>query len=127
MRKAIWRSIFWMALLVMALPTRAQNGTQHGILVSWTASTSTNVAGYNVYQAIYSAGVWAKVNTSLVTGTSYLEPSASLTTGTEYEYAATAVDSTGNESSYSNIVTVTAPTAWPVNPAPPSGCNAKVQ
>jgi hypothetical protein len=45
----------------------------HSTILSWTASTSTNVAGYNIYCATVSGGPYTELNPSLVSGTSYTD------------------------------------------------------
>jgi len=76
----------------------------HSVNLSWNASTSANISGYNLYRAVYtsSCGGFSKINSLLNTGTLYTD--ASVTDGTSYCYAATAVDTSNAESSYSNIV-----------------------
>lgn len=80
----------------------------HAVTVSWTASSSSNVAGYNVYRSTTSNGSYTKINTSLVTGTTYAD--SAVTAGTTYYYVATAVSSSGVESSYSSQVSAAVPT-----------------
>ncbi|MGA7827741.1 MAG: hypothetical protein WCA04_08780 [Geobacteraceae bacterium] len=77
-------------------------GSLGNIHLSWVASTGTNLTGYNVYRS--TDGVtFAKLNTTLVTGTSYDDVIASPAgDGVLYYYKVTA---TGNaESAYSNVV-----------------------
>jgi hypothetical protein len=77
----------------------------HTVNLSWNASTSSNVTGYNIYRAVYvnSCGTYAKINGStLDTATVYTD--SSVADGTAYCYATTAVNSSNEESSYSNIV-----------------------
>ena len=78
----------------------------HTVAVSWTASTST-VAGYNVYRSTTSGSGYVKLNSSLVTGLTYTD--SNVLSGTTYYYVATAVDSSGNESTYSNQATAVIP------------------
>jgi Abnormal spindle-like microcephaly-assoc'd, ASPM-SPD-2-Hydin/Protein of unknown function (DUF1573) len=75
----------------------------HTVNLSWTASASPNISGYNVYRAVYvsSCGGFSKINSALVTGTLYAD--SAVTDGTSYCYASTAVDSSNEESGYSNI------------------------
>ena len=75
----------------------------HTVDLSWTASTSSSVSGYNIYRAVYttSCGSFAKINSVLNTSTSYTD--SVVVNGTSYCYAATAVDSSNQESGYSNI------------------------
>jgi len=76
----------------------------HSVALSWNASTSQNISGYNVYRAPYtsSCGSFAKVNSLLDTSTLYTD--SSVTNGNAYCYATTAVDTSNVESGYSNIV-----------------------
>jgi hypothetical protein len=77
----------------------------HTVSLSWNASTSPNISGYNIYRAVYgsSCGAYSKINgATLDTLTTYTD--SAVTNGTNYCYATTAVDSTNAESGYSNIV-----------------------
>src|SRR5262249_13165594 len=67
----------------------------HVVDLSWLASTST-VAGYNVYRGTVSGGPFTKLNSSLITGTTYVD--LTVQAGQTYYYHATAVDSNNNES-----------------------------
>jgi len=79
----------------------------HSATLSWTASTSV-VAGYNVYRGTTFGGPYAKLNTSLVSTVSYTD--STVQAGLTYFYVATAVDSIGDESIFSNEVLATIPT-----------------
>ncbi len=72
---------------------------QHSVALTWNASTST-VSGYNVYRSTVSGTAYTKLNSSLVSGPAYTD--SSVQNGTTYFYVTTAVDSAGNESTYSN-------------------------
>jgi len=76
----------------------------HMVDLSWTASTSAEVSGYNVYRALYtnSCGSFSKINPALITTTSYED--SEVKASTSYCYATTAVDTNNQESEYSNIV-----------------------
>ncbi len=76
----------------------------HSVSLSWNASTSSNILGYNIYRAVYttSCGSYTKVNTVLNTTTLYTD--STVANGSSYCYAATAVDTSNEESGYSNIV-----------------------
>jgi Abnormal spindle-like microcephaly-assoc'd, ASPM-SPD-2-Hydin len=76
----------------------------HSVALSWNASTSSGILGYNVYRAPYttSCGAYAKLNPALNTGTLYTD--TTVANGNNYCYATTAVDSSSQESTYSNIV-----------------------
>jgi hypothetical protein len=89
---------------VEALSGSGATTVSHSVSLSWTASSSLNIAGYNIYRATVPTGPFAKVNPSLITETSYSD--ATVQAGT-YCYAATSVNSAGEESSYSNTAQVT--------------------
>ena len=72
----------------------------HSVSLTWAASTSPGVSGYNVYRGSGSGGPYTKVNSALITGTSYLD--TTVQAGRTYYYVATALDSSSNESAYSN-------------------------
>ena len=74
------------------------------VALSWNASTSPNIVGYNVYRAPYttSCGAFAKLNPMLNTGTLYTD--TTVANGNNYCYATTAVNTSNEESGYSNIV-----------------------
>lgn len=77
----------------------------HSVSLSWNASSSSDITGYNVYRAAYSSsscGSYAKINTLLNTSTLYTD--SSVVNGTSYCYASTAVNTSNEESAYSNVV-----------------------
>lgn len=86
-------------------PTRLQIvSISPGVVVlKWVASTGTAPAGYNVYRN----GV--KINTSLITGTTFTD--SGLTAGTSYSYVVRAEDSSSYLSNPTGSVTGTPPTA----------------
>ena len=79
----------------------------HTVLLNWVASTSS-VAGYNVYRSTTSGAGYSRINSSLVSGMSYTD-SSTFQSGATYYYVTTAVDSSGNESSYSNQASAAIP------------------
>ena len=89
--------------------TEALSGTgaaasAHSVNLSWTGSSSPSISGYNVYRAAYSGscGSFNRINAVVNTGTLYTD--AAVADGGSYCYAATTLDSSNQESSYSNIV-----------------------
>jgi hypothetical protein len=76
----------------------------HDVSLSWDPSSSSGIAGYNIYRAVYtgSCAPFSKINTSLDTGTLYTD--SVVVDGTSYCYATTAVNTSNEESGYSNIV-----------------------
>jgi hypothetical protein len=80
---------------------------QHTVDLSWNASTSTSVSGYNVYRSTTTGGPYTKINPSLNSSMNYSD--STVQSGKTYYYVTTAVSSTGAESSYSSQVTAVVP------------------
>jgi len=80
----------------------------HSVSVTWTASNSSNISGYNVYRGTTSGGPYTQINTGLVTTTSYTDNT--VVAGQVYYYVATAVNGSGQQSGYSSQVQATVPT-----------------
>jgi hypothetical protein len=89
-----------------ASETLTGTGTAPYVTLSWNASTS-EVTGYNVYRSPSRTGRYTKINASLDPDTTYRD--ATIVGGSTYFYATTAVNSTGQESGYSNRVEVVVP------------------
>jgi DNA-binding CsgD family transcriptional regulator len=114
-RTEILKRFGYAVILFLAIlaPTRAQDQTSktfnvlvgHVVHLNWNASTST-VAGYNIYSASVSGGPYNKIGSS--TTLTYSDMTA--ISGNTYYYVVTAVDSSGNESVYSNEASVVVPT-----------------
>jgi fibronectin type 3 domain-containing protein len=84
-------------------------GTCHPTILTWVASTSSNLAGYNVYRSTSSTGTYAKLNSTLIMGTTFTDGTSQ--PGATYYYTATSVDTSGNESAPSSpAVQATIPT-----------------
>ena len=81
---------------------------QHSVSLGWNTSTSSGVAGYNIYRATVSTGPFTRINSAL-DATPY-DTDSTVTAGQTYYYAVTAVSTTGSESGYSSQVQVTIPT-----------------
>jgi len=75
------------------------------IELTWDPNPETDLLGYNIYQAVASGGPYTRVNLVPTNRTSYyhVENAQPLTT---YFYKVAAVDSGGNESSQSALVSV---------------------
>jgi len=72
----------------------------HSVNLSWNASTSQNVVGYNVYRGLQSGGPYNKINSVLDPNLAYTD--TSVAGGTTYYYVTTSVNSNDEESVYSN-------------------------
>jgi hypothetical protein len=71
----------------------------HTVTLNWVASTSPNVT-YNVYRSSTSGGPYVKLNSSPISGLSYID--TSVQGGQTYYYVARAVNTSGQESINSN-------------------------
>jgi hypothetical protein len=90
----------------IALSGTGAQTSSHTVALSWHASTSA-VSGYNVYRTTTSGSGYVKVNSSLLGALAYTD--ANLQSATTYYYVTTAVDSSGNESNYSNQASAVIP------------------
>ena len=83
-----------------------QAAVSHVVDLSWKASTSADVAGYNIYRCPDRV-TWKKINASLIGLTAYSD--STVANNTTYYYSTTAVDIYGNESSGSAVVKAVIP------------------
>src|SRR5208282_5336035 len=74
--------------------------TAHSVNLSWDASTSQQVIGYNVYRGTNPNGPYTQINSSLDPNTSYTD--STVQSGQTYYYVTTAVNSDNTQSEYSN-------------------------
>jgi fibronectin type 3 domain-containing protein len=77
------------------------------VSVSWAASSSAGVAGYNVYRGTVAGGPYTKLTASAISGTTYVD--TPVTAGQTYYYVVTAVNTSNQESGYSNMATAQVP------------------
>jgi hypothetical protein len=81
----------------------------HDVILSWTASTTPGVVGYDVFRGTTSGGPYpTELNSSPINGTTYTD--ATVQAGQTYYYVVTAVASNGvTQSADSNQVSATVP------------------
>ena len=79
--------------------------TQHTVDLSWTASS--DAVGYNIYRGTTSGGPYTMINSSLDSTTAFTD--STVVSGSTYYYVATAVNSSSQESGYSNQATAVIP------------------
>jgi len=82
-------------------------GTAPFVDLSWNASDSPDIVGYNIYRSKSSSGGYTKLNSKPDADTYYTD--STVVGETTYYYATTAVNGSGKESSYSNQAKVTIP------------------
>lgn len=76
------------------------SSVSHSVSLSWAASISPNITGYNVYRGTTSGGPYTKVTATVTPGTSYTD--STVQAATTYYYVVTAVNGSNQESGYSN-------------------------
>lgn len=79
--------------------------SQHTVDLSWTASAEA--VGYNIYRGATSGGPYTMINSALDSTTAYAD--STVVSGATYYYVATAVNSSSEESGYSNQATAVIP------------------
>jgi len=87
---------------VTAINFTATPQAAHSVSLTWTGSPTTTVTGYNVYRTTISGSLFARVNSSPVTGLAYTD--STVQNGLTYYFVTTAVDPNGGESIFSNQV-----------------------
>jgi len=111
-------------LIFSGICLMAQQASQSGVYCSWTASTSSNVAGYYVWR-IGTTGTtcptsgYTQLNTTAITATNYLDISAALST--DYCYGVQTLGTNGLVSGLSTPANITTPSSWPIVPNAPTG------
>ena len=83
-----------------------QASANHVVDLSWKASTSSDVVGYNVYRGS-DATTLTKINVSLIGSTLYSD--STVANSSTYYYAVTAVNIDGHQSSKSAAVKLVVP------------------
>ena len=68
--------------------------TAHTINLFW--NSAPDVVGYNVYRSTASNGIYSKINSTVDASTAYTD--STVASGQTYYYAATSVNSSGQES-----------------------------
>ena len=96
-----------LAALGGANPAQSNLVSAHDATLNWNASISSGVIGYNVYRRLASGGPYTKVNSSVVTVTTYNDNTVQ--PGQTYFYVVTSINSNDVESSYSDEVMAPVP------------------
>jgi HYDIN/CFA65/VesB family protein/centrosomal CEP192-like protein/ASPM-SPD-2-Hydin domain-containing protein len=83
-------------------------GVQYSVLLTWTASSSTDVTGYYAYRSTTQGSGYVKLNPSSPTSTLQFTDNG-IDANATYYYVVTAVDSSDVESAYSTPATAVIP------------------
>ena len=80
----------------------------HNVVLSWTASTTAGVVGYNAFRGTASSGPFSQLNSSSISATTYTD--GNVQAGQTYYYVVTAIASDDvTESADSNVASATVP------------------
>jgi hypothetical protein len=90
-----------------AVTVRVVRPAQHKVQLSWKASTSKHILGYNVYRGNHSGGPYKKINGAIDPYTKLTD--LTVAAGHTYYYVATAVNSRKRESAHSKQIRVVIP------------------
>jgi Abnormal spindle-like microcephaly-assoc'd, ASPM-SPD-2-Hydin/Protein of unknown function (DUF1573) len=91
----------------IALSGSGVAASTHSVQLSWLASSSSSVVGYNVYRANNGTTSFAKLNSTAIAGLAYVDDNVQA--GLTYVYEVTTVASDGVESTPCNPVSATVP------------------
>jgi hypothetical protein len=94
--------------LTISLTGTGAAPSAHSAVLTWTASTSNTVVGYNVYRGSTTGGPYTKLNSSNVAVLTFTD--STVVAGHTYFYVVTSVDGSGTESVFSSEVSGTIPT-----------------
>jgi len=87
----------------------ASGSSPHQVTLSWDAPSSSSdpVVGYDIYRATSGGSIYELLNSSADAQTTYID--ANVQANVTYVYYVTSVDSSGVQSSSSNVVTASIP------------------
>jgi alkaline phosphatase len=92
--------------LPLSAPTGLAAAAGNGqVTLDWADNLESDLAGYNVYRSTTQGTGYAKINSTLVLTSNYVD--STVINGTTYYYVVTAVDIGSNESASSNEVSAT--------------------
>jgi len=86
-------------------PSFSAEAADGKVNLSWSKGTDSDLAGYNLYRSVGEENDFKKINSGLITTTSFTD--TDVENGKKYFYKITSVDELGNESGNSSAVGVT--------------------
>jgi hypothetical protein len=89
-------------------PTPTPAPAVHTVSVTWNASTTSSLAGYNVYRGTVSGGPYSRITSTPTAALQFTDNA--VTAGQTYFYVVTALSGNGVESVTSNEMKVMVPT-----------------
>ena len=96
------------SLLKIPLSGTGVTPIAHSVDISWLASATSGLQGYNVYRGTTSGGPYSRIS-SLLSATTLLFTDGTVVSGQHYFYVVTDLNTSGVESATSNEVAVTVP------------------
>ncbi len=90
-----------------ALGLGCVTGSGHSATLTWVASTSSNVAGYNVYRGTTSGGPYTLINATPTSALTYVD--TTVAAGQTYYYVVESVGTNGSLSAASNEASAVIP------------------
>lgn len=97
--RAFQRILSWAAVICLVLVFSCGRAIAGPLRLIWDPSPDYGITRYNVYRAVVSGGPYAKLTKEPVLECGYTDQTA--TPGNRYFYVVTAVDTAGNEGSFS--------------------------
>jgi hypothetical protein len=95
----------WIRSLDYTCTTATTTAAQHSVTLNWHASSSTGVTGYRVYRSTISGGYYSWLATAA--GLTYID--TAVQSAATYYYVLSAINSAGQQSTYSNQVRAVVP------------------
>jgi len=93
--------------LAIAVSGSGVTAAAHSVALSWAASGSSGVVGYDVYRSTVSGGPYTRLDSAPVNALDYTD--STVQSGTQYFYVLTSVTSGGVQSGYSSQIAVSVP------------------
>ncbi|OPX19256.1 MAG: hypothetical protein BZ151_10205 [Desulfobacca sp. 4484_104] len=120
------KKIIAIAIIVGIMGVALNAQAAISVTATWNANSEADLASYNIYRSTTHGSGYVKINTAPIAKSStptFVDSISGTVQGTYY-YVVTAVDTSGNESGYSNEASIHIDTSAP---APPQGITVKIK